>query len=186
MSESAALTLSPWKRFTSMCWVSISTTAKLVLLLFPGTAQAVQGYLALADVVFATELPGTSNSMIGAVTGMKKNPDKGNWLSAGDTYAVHLMPAMVPHESAVPADPATHFALQVTDLNKILARLLDAGQKPYQLSLESFEPHYVKDPHDELAYGLGTLFVNDPCGNVCEFVDVKRGIFAKANYKVSS
>ncbi|CAK0780009.1 hypothetical protein CVIRNUC_004912 [Coccomyxa viridis] len=120
------------------------------------------------------------------VLGMKKNPDKGNWLSAGDTYAVHLMPAMVPHETAVPADPATHFALQVTDLNKILARLLDAGQKPYQLSLESFKPHYVEDPHDELAYGLGTLFVNDPCGNVCEFVDVKRGIFAKANYRVSN
>ena len=120
------------------------------------------------------------------MAGMKKNPDKGNWLSAGDTYAVHLMPAMVPHEAAVPADPATHFALQVTDLNKILAKLLDAGQKPYQLSLESFKPHYVEDPHDELAYGLGTLFVNDPCGNVCEFVDVKRGIFAKANYKVSS
>ena len=120
------------------------------------------------------------------MAGMKKNPDKGNWLSAGDTYAVHLMPAMVPHETAVPADPATHFALQVTDLNKILARLLDAGQKPYQLSLESFKPHYVEDPHDELAYGLGTLFVNDPCGNVCEFVDVKRGIFAKANYRVSN
>jgi hypothetical protein len=67
---------------------------------------------------------------------MKKSPQKGNWLSAGDTYAVHLMPATIDKKEGMPMDPATHFALQVTDLSKVLATLLAAGQKPYQLSLQ--------------------------------------------------
>lgn len=105
-------------------------------------------------------------------------------MSAGDLYAVHLMPATIPHEGGVPVDPATHFALQVKDLSRVLGTLLAAGQKPYQLSLESLEPKYVHDPHDDLSYGIGTLFVNDPDGNVVEFIDVNRGIFAGVDHKV--
>lgn len=91
---------------------------------------------------------------------------------------------MVTREDASVPDAANHAALQVRDLHAVLARLLDSGQHPYQLSLSNPEPRYVQDPDDELTYGLGTLFVNDPDGNVLEFVDVTKGIFAEVNYKV--
>jgi len=116
--------------------------------------------------------------------GMKKCPQKGNWLSAGDTYAVHLMPATIAHKGGIPVDPATHFALQVKDLSQVLAMLLSAGQKPYQLSLASLEPNYVNNPQNSLSYGIGTLYVNDPDGNVVEFIDINRGIFAGVDFKV--
>jgi hypothetical protein len=115
---------------------------------------------------------------------MKRSPEKANWLSAGDTYAVHLMPPLAPREGVPVPDAANHAALQVRDLHAVLARLLESGQHPYQLSLSNPEPRYVQDPHDKLTYGLGTLFVNDPDGNVLEFVDVTKGIFAEVNYKV--
>lgn len=94
------------------------------------------------------------------------------------------MPAAIAHKGGIPVGPATHFALQVKDLSQVLAMLLSAGQKPYQLSLASLEPNYVNNPQDSLSYGIGTLYVNDPDGNVVEFININRGIFAGVDFKV--
>ena len=115
---------------------------------------------------------------------MKRSPQKGNWLSAGGTYAVHLMPPMTEEDGAQPVDAARHFALQVKDLSAVVARLLEKGEKPYQLSLDNPKPHHLHDAQDSLSYGLGTVFVNDPDDNVVEFIQVDRGIFAECSYIV--
>ena len=116
--------------------------------------------------------------------GMKRNPKKANWLSAGGSYAVHLMPAMTAEDGTLPVDAARHFALQVNDLNTVVARLLEAGEKPYQLALDNPQPRHVQDAQDSLSYGLGTVFVNDPDNNVVEFIQLDRGIFAQCSHLV--
>jgi len=83
-------------------------------------------------------------------------------------------------------DPATHFALQVKDLSQVLAMLLSAGQKPYQLSLASLEPNYVNNPQESLSYGIGTLYVNDPDGNVVEFIDINQGYLLGSTSRCTS
>jgi len=96
------------------------------------------------------------------------------WLSVGETYIVHLMAA---EDLSLPVDAATHSALQVRDIKKVLARLLEAGEKPYTLSLESLEPRHIQDPHESLRrYTLWHR--NTHHENVVEFIDLSWGIFA--------
>ncbi len=76
---------------------------------------------------------------------------------------------------------------QVADLPSVVATLLDAGERPYQLSLNPAEGRRdVASPQQDLDFGIGTIFCNDPDGNVVEFVDVTRGIFATTNYKLEA
>ena len=115
---------------------------------------------------------------------MKRSPNKANWLSAGGTYAVHLMPPLTTDDGSLPVDAACHFALQVKDLNAVVARLLEKGEKPYQMALDNAQPHYLQDAEGSLSYGLGTVFVNDPDGNVVEFIQLDRGIFHNVSHIV--
>lgn len=52
---------------------------------------------------------------------------------------------------------------QVADLPSIVATLLGAGLRPYQLSLDRSEkPVFIKSPEQDLSFGIGTVFVEDP------------------------
>lgn len=74
---------------------------------------------------------------------------------------------------------------QVNDLPSIVATLLNAGLRPYQLSLNRAEkPVYITSPSQDLDFGIGTVFVEDPDNNCVEFVHTERGIFATTNYKL--
>ena len=116
-------------------------------------------------------------------SGLKQHPTKPNWLAIGDTYALHLMPPY--NEMGAHLDPARHFAIQTDDLEGVVGKLLAAGFKPYQLNPKPMEPpHMLNSANDDLSYGVGTVFVDDPDGNCVEFIDVNRGIFTKYNYKV--
>ena len=44
-----------------------------------------------------------------------------------------------------------------------MATLLEAGLRPYQLSLDRSEkPVFIKSPEQDLTFGIGTVFVEDP------------------------
>lgn len=110
------------------------------------------------------------------VIGLGRHPEKQNWLRVGDAYALHLMPAQ--DRPLGNSRVEQHFALEVVSLRDIVRRLLAAGFRPYQASLE-YEIHWITDgDHDSLEAGIGTVFVADPEGNTVEFVQADKGIFA--------
>ena len=71
----------------------------------------------------------------------------------------------------------------MNDLPSIVATLLNAGLRPYQLSLNRGQ-RYITSPSQDFAFGIGTVFVEDPDNNCVEFVHTERGIFATTNYKL--
>lgn len=113
------------------------------------------------------------------VLGFRSNPAKTNWLSLENGQTVHLMPAT---EHSNPGrdmtDLARHIAFEVESLEDTVLHLLRHGLEPFQAGLDLAQRRYLKDAGD-LAFGIGTVFVMDPDGNVLEFVDPARGIFAR-------
>ena len=79
--------------------------------------------------------------------------------------------------SPSPYDVARHVALQVDNLNELLARLLNASLEPYQVDIK-MRKRLLTDPNDDLSYGTGTIFVSDSDRNLFEFVQIGRGLFA--------
>ena len=107
--------------------------------------------------------------------GLSVFKDKDNWLGwDGRTFPIHLMP---PDEQPAGMQLSKHIALEVDTLEAVLARLLDADLAPFQVSLTG-ERRSVVDRDQPLDFGIGTIFVCDPDGNVIEFVQQGRGIFA--------
>lgn len=69
-----------------------------------------------------------------------------------------------------------HVALQVDNLRDILPHLLDASLEPFQMDFQGNEKP-IKNVDQDLSYGIGTIFVTDPDGNLFEFVQIGHGIF---------
>ena len=120
------------------------------------------------------------------VLGMEANPAKDNWLGVPgvDHQFVHLMPAKdVPRPSEGAGedarDGANHVALETLDLHAVVARLLETGLKPFQTEIDFSKRQDVTAADQPLEFGIGTVFVLDPAGNVVEFIQRDRGIFAK-------
>ena len=57
--------------------------------------------------------------------------------------------------------------------------LLAHGFEPFQTGLSAHERKQVTSAQEPLDYGIGTVFVLDPGGNVVEFIQRNRGIFAR-------
>lgn len=118
------------------------------------------------------------------VFGFKPNPKKLNWLLLENGQMVHLMPGTSDSDEGRDiGDLARHFALEVDSLEATAALLLRHGLKPFQAELnkpDGSKPgrRDITDTSD-LTYGIGTIFVEDPDGNIIEFIDPSRGIFAE-------
>lgn len=114
------------------------------------------------------------------VLGLERHPEKGNWLrwNGAQGWPVHLMPAQDSEVGTDVLDLARHFAIEVDSLESILAVLLDKGMAPFQSGLNLAERRTVTSKADPLDFGIGTLFVEDPDGNIVEFAQVNRGIFS--------
>lgn len=111
------------------------------------------------------------------VLGLKPHPDKPNWLGVGQGCLIHLMEPTLDQPDA-PVDPARHVALDVASLEEAVTLLLRRGLKPYQATVDQRQFKEITSPDQELDFGIGTVFVRDPDGNVIEFVQKGRGIFA--------
>lgn len=112
------------------------------------------------------------------VFGFKAQPNKPNWLWIGNGQMVHLMPATDQSDAGRDiADLARHFAFEVDSLEAVVSLLLEHGLKPFQAALDQTQRRDLTGTSD-LAFGIGTVFVTDHDGNLMEFVDTSRGIFA--------
>ena len=119
------------------------------------------------------------------VLGFLANPKKTNWLGwpGAEHQVVHLMPALGLTNVGVGGfedrhDLAKHLAFEVERLEPVVERLLAGGFHPFQCGLHANDRKDITAPDDPLDFGIGTLFVFDPGGNVVEFVQSDRGIFA--------
>ena len=120
----------------------------------------------------------TSKAFYIGILGLVPHRTKDNWLQTQDgQFSVHLMPGT---EKSNPgnddADLARHFAFQSNDLEGVVDDLLKAGLRPFQGTLDTKHRKELTDSSD-LTFGIGTIFVFDPDGNLVEFVDPRRGIF---------
>ena len=73
--------------------------------------------------------------------------------------------------------PTTHnIALQLPDLRAVLRVLLAGGIRVAQIDFGGGERE-VSSGDDSLDFGVGSLFVRDPDGNLIEFLQLGHGIF---------
>ena len=118
------------------------------------------------------------------VFGFEPNPKKPNWLLLENGQMVHMMPGNSDSdEGRNIGDLATHVAFEVDSLEETVTLLLRHELKPFQAELnkpDGSKPgrRNITDTTD-LTYGIGTIFVEDPDGNILEFIDPSRGIFAE-------
>lgn len=110
--------------------------------------------------------------------GLTKIEKKPNWLSIDDGQMVHLMPATEESNDGHDiGDLARHVALEVVSLETTVDFLLQKGLKPFQSELGKDPARKDLTDSSDLTFGIGTIFVADPDGNIVEFVDLSRGIF---------
>ena len=109
--------------------------------------------------------------------GLTVHATKTNWLLCGPRGAVHLLPEPEWPLGTSESRTGAHLAIHVATLEAVRDRLLEAGLSPYQLDFE-FNVRPITSSSDNLDWGVGTLFVDDPDGNMIEFVQAGRGIFA--------
>jgi catechol 2,3-dioxygenase-like lactoylglutathione lyase family enzyme len=112
------------------------------------------------------------------VLGLEPHPQKPNWMGFGQGCLIHLMePTLDSADAAV--DPARHVALEVSSLEAVVTLLLRHGLKPYQATVDQRQFREITSTGTPLDFGIGTVFVKDPDGNVIEFVQKGRGIFGQ-------
>jgi catechol 2,3-dioxygenase-like lactoylglutathione lyase family enzyme len=109
------------------------------------------------------------------VLGFAPHPQKSNWLGHGQGCPIHLMLRTRPGEDT--DDPSRHIALRVDRLENAVARLLEHGYTPFQADVKQSEHRPIRSVDQPLDFGIGTVFVRDPDGNLIEFVEKDRGIF---------
>jgi catechol 2,3-dioxygenase-like lactoylglutathione lyase family enzyme len=118
-----------------------------------------------------------SRHFMGDVLGLERHPKMPRWYRVGDC-AVHLLKPM-PEAGADGSlyHRHQHLAIQVDDVRPLLRRLIANSLEPFQINSE-LEPHPVASPDDPLDYGTGSVLVRDPDGNLFEFLEIGRGLFA--------
>lgn len=132
-------------------------------------------YLGINHVgLVVTDLSRSREFFIGAL-GLHQHTRRATWFIAG-RCTLHLIEIPEAGDDRSLYRSVQHVALQVDDLNDMLAQLLHAGLAPFQLDFEGNEMP-VDDPASPLEFGVGTLFVRDPDGNLIELIQLGRGIF---------
>jgi catechol 2,3-dioxygenase-like lactoylglutathione lyase family enzyme len=101
------------------------------------------------------------------------------WLRVNDRSTIHLI-----HLEKAEADDSLrrryqHFALQVEDLRAVLEVLLEGGVRVFQVDFQGNE-QVLTATEEAIDFGVGSLFVHDPDGNLVEFMQLGHGIFATA------
>jgi len=108
--------------------------------------------------------------------GLERHHKISTWFVLNEQSTLHLVHIPEAEVDNSLYHEVQHFALQVPDLQEILALLLNNTQKPFQMDFEG-KTKDVTSLDDPLDFGIGTLFVYDPDGNLVEFVQIGRGIF---------
>jgi catechol 2,3-dioxygenase-like lactoylglutathione lyase family enzyme len=111
--------------------------------------------------------------------GLKRHYQRSNWLILNSTSTLHLIP-LADAKAIEPKHHAyRHVALQVSDLRAVLHILPASRPRLFQADLLGQERDVVSRD-DTLDFGVGSLFVRDPDGNLIEFLQMGHGIFPAA------
>jgi catechol 2,3-dioxygenase-like lactoylglutathione lyase family enzyme len=110
------------------------------------------------------------------VLGLRRHPVRANWIILNEISTLHLIPLADPSAVEAKHHAYRHIALQVNDLRKTLHHLLSHQLRVTQVDFNGKERE-ITDPDDPLDFGVGTLFIHDPDGNLIEFVQIGHGIY---------
>ena len=94
---------------------------------------------------------------------------------------IHLMPINGSAEGNDTSDCARHVWLEVESLEEVVTTLLARRIKPFQCEIDATKRRELADASD-LTFGIGTVFITDPEGNVIEFMQDNRGVFATYHF----
>lgn len=108
--------------------------------------------------------------------GLEHHHKISSWLVLNEQSTLHLIDIPEAEVDNSLYHEVQHFALQVPDLSEILALLLTNNQTPFQMDFQG-NTKTVTVLDDPLDFGIGTLFIYDPDGNLVEFLQIGRGIF---------
>ena len=114
------------------------------------------------------------------VLGLEPHPQKQNWLGwKGGGHPIHLMSGTdLSVDGRDQTDLARHLAIEVDDLREVARLLLAHNLRPFQSGFGIDERRDVTLDGD-LSFGIGTVFVADPDGNMIEFVQANLGIYGQ-------
>ena len=114
------------------------------------------------------------------VLGLEPHPVVPVWFIAGNV-TVHVIEAEDAHSDTSVYRRLQHVAFEVDDLDEVYKRLVAApehlGLEPFRMGLDA-QAQPLKTAQD-IDKGIGTLFVRDLDGNLYEFVQLGRGIYAE-------
>lgn len=112
----------------------------------------------------------------GKTLGLRRHQDVASWWHLGGGATLHIID--VEEEPPVTSEyfRIQHFAAIVNDLEAVTTKLLSAGRKPFQMDMEG-NTQGIAEPIGALDFGIGTVFVEDPDGNLIEFIQYGRGIY---------
>jgi catechol 2,3-dioxygenase-like lactoylglutathione lyase family enzyme len=110
------------------------------------------------------------------VLGFPRHHARPNWFVLNATSTLHLIPLADPSATEAPHHAYRHVAFQVPGLRAVLQRLLGHGLRVFQADFTAGDRE-VTSVDDPLTYGVGTLFVRDPDGNLIEFLQIGHGLF---------
>jgi catechol 2,3-dioxygenase-like lactoylglutathione lyase family enzyme len=108
--------------------------------------------------------------------GFPRHHVRPSWLVLNATSTLHLIPLGDSGFAEAPHHAYRHLALQVPDLRAVLRVLLEGGLEVTQTGFDG-QSHHVTSINDPLDFGVGSLFVRDPDGNLIEFLQQGHGIF---------
>lgn len=122
-----------------------------------------------------SDLPSAQHFYI-EVLGLMQHKQFPTWIEINELSSIHLVPIGEPVVPDKSSGTVRHFALQVNDLALMAANLLDANIRVFQMD-KLLTRKEVKSTLDDLTFGTGSLFVEDPSGNLVEFMEKGKGIF---------
>ena len=110
------------------------------------------------------------------VLGLRRHATRRSWFHLNATSTLHLIPLADPAADEPPHHAYRHVALQVPRLSEVLRLLLDHQLRVFQVDFlgNEWDLENAEDPMD---FGVGSLFVRDPDGNLVEFLELGHGIF---------
>ena len=111
------------------------------------------------------------------ILGFERHHKISSWLKINETNTIHLINIAEAGSDNSIYHRIQHVALQVDSLTKVVEVLMSNGQKPFQMDFEG-KVRDIPSASDTLEYGIGTVFVRDPDGNLIEFLQIGKGIFA--------
>jgi catechol 2,3-dioxygenase-like lactoylglutathione lyase family enzyme len=110
------------------------------------------------------------------VLGLKRHHVRPTWFVLNRHCTLHLIPLGDPAATEPPHHAYRHVALQVADLRAALHLLLTGKVRVIQVAFDGSERE-ITSPDDPMDFGVGSLFIRDPDGNLIEFLQRGHGIF---------